>query len=129
MRRRMVVGLGVDLVEWARVAQSLERWGDRFVAKLMDPDEASRLPPEGERRVLALALAVAGKEAASKALGTGWSEGVRWRDVVVDLGPPPRVLLLARASEVAQSLGSAGQTRVTLELRGPLAVGEVRLLS
>ena len=84
-----VVGLGVDLVEWARVARSLERWGDRFVAKLMDPEEAERLPPGGEPRVLALALAVAGKEAASKALGTGWSQGVRWRDVVVDLGPPP----------------------------------------
>ena len=125
----MVVGLGVDLVEWARVAQSLERWGDRFVAKLMDPEEASRLPPEGERRVLALALAVAGKEAASKALGTGWSQGVRWRDVVVHLGPPPRVLLLARAAEVARSKGSLGQARVSLELRGPLAVGEVRLLS
>ena len=125
----MVKGLGVDLVEWARVKQSLERWGDRFVAKLKDPEEAGRLPPEGEPRVLALALAVAGKEAASKALGTGWSQGVRWRDVVVQLGPPPRVLLLARAAEVARGLGSSGQARVILELRGPLAVGEVRLLS
>ena len=123
------MGLGVDLVEWARVAKSLERWGDRFVAKLMDPEEAGQLPAGGEPRVLALALAVAGKEAASKALGTGWSQGVRWRDVVVDLGPPPRVLLLARAAEVARALGSGGQTRVTLELRGRLAVGEVRLLS
>jgi holo-[acyl-carrier protein] synthase len=124
-----VVGLGVDLVEWARVARSLARWGDRFVAKLMDPEEAERLPPGGEPRVLALALAVAGKEAASKALGTGWSQGVRWRDVVVDLGPPPRIQLLARAGVVARSIGSAGQVRVTLELRGPLAVGAVRLLS
>jgi holo-[acyl-carrier protein] synthase len=125
----MVVGLGIDLVEWARVAKALERWGDRFVAKLMDPEEAERLPPEGESRVLALALAVAGKEAASKALGTGWSQGVRWRDVVVELGPPPRVTLLARAKAVARSLGSPGRARVTLEIRGELAVGEVRLLS
>ena len=125
----MVVGLGVDLVEWARVAKSLERWGDRFVAKLMDPAEAACLPAEGESRVRALALAVAGKEAASKALGTGWSQGVRWRDVVVELGPPPRVTLLARAAAVARSLGSAGRARVTLEIRGGLAVGEVRLLS
>jgi holo-[acyl-carrier protein] synthase len=125
----MVVGLGVDLVEWARVAKSLERWGDRFVAKLMDPDEAARLPAAGESRVLALALAVAGKEATSKALGTGWSRGVRWRDVVVEPGPPPRVTLLARAAEVARSLGSTGRAQVTLEIRGGLALGEVRLLS
>lgn len=124
-----VVGLGVDLVEWARVARSLERWGDRFVAKLMDPEEAALLPPGGEPRVLALALAVAGKEAASKALGTGWSQGVRWRDVVVNLGPPPRIQLVARAAVVARSLGSPGRARLTLELRGPLAIGEVRLLS
>ena len=125
----MVIGLGVDLVEWSRVARSLERWGDRFVSKLMDPEEAERLPREGETRVHALSLAVAGKEATSKALGTGWSQGVRWRDVVVDLGPPTRVLLLARAAEVARSLGSGGRLEVTLEIRGPLAVGEVRLLA
>jgi holo-[acyl-carrier protein] synthase len=132
----MVVGLGVDLVEWERVARSLERWGDRFVAKLMDPDEARRLPAGGEDRVLALALAVAAKEASSKALGTGWSRGVRWRDVVVELKDPPRgavragIVLLARAAEVARERGSAaGRTRVSLRLEGDLVQGEVWLLS
>ena len=125
----MVVGLGIDLVEWERVGRSLERWGDRFVAKLMDPEEAARLPARGEQRVLALALAVAGKEAASKALGTGWSRGVRWRDVVVELGEPPRVRLLARAAELARERGSEGRSRVSLRIRGELALGEVWLLS
>ena len=125
----MVKGLGVDLVEWARVKQSLERWGDRFVAKLMDPEEAGRLPPGGEPRVLALALAVAGKEAASKALGTGWSRGVRWRDVDVRLRPEPTVGLRGAAAMRARALGSSGRTWARLELRDELAVGEVRLLS
>jgi len=125
----VVVGLGIDLVEWVRVSRSLERWGDRFVAKLMDPGEAERLPAGGEARARAVALAVAAKEAASKALGTGWSRGVRWRDVVVDLGPPPRVELLARAAEVARGLGSSGRSRLRLEVRGPLVVGELWLLS
>jgi phosphopantetheinyl transferase (holo-ACP synthase) len=49
----VVVGLGVDLVEWPRVARSLERWGERLVAKLMDPEEAARLPLAGEARLLA----------------------------------------------------------------------------
>lgn len=125
----MIVGLGVDLIEVPRVARSLERWGGRLVAKLMDPDEAARLPPGGDARARALALAIAAKEAASKALGTGWSRGVRWRDVVLDPGPPPRVALRGRAAQVAARLGSAGRTCVSLQLRGNLAVGEVRLVS
>jgi phosphopantetheinyl transferase (holo-ACP synthase) len=72
---------------------------------------------------------VAAKEAASKALGTGWSQGVRWRDVVVSLGPAPSVRLDGRAAEVARALGSSGRTRARLERRGPLVVGEVWLLS
>jgi len=83
-----VVGLGVDLVETARVERLLARYGDRFVQRLMDPEEAARLPAAGPSRVRAVSLAVAGKEATSKALGTGWSQGVRWRDVVVTHEPP-----------------------------------------
>jgi holo-[acyl-carrier protein] synthase len=126
----MVVGLGIDLVELPRVAASLARWGERLVAKLMDAEEAARLPAAPGERARALALAIAGKEAASKALGTGWSRGVRWRDVVVALGETPAVELRARAAEVARRRGSAGRTRVTLEVRdGVLAVGEVWLLT
>ena len=126
----MVVGLGVDLVELPRVAASLARWGERLVAKLMDAEEAARLPAAPAERARALALAIAGKEAASKALGTGWSRGVRWRDVVVALGETPAIELRARAAEVARRRGSEGRTRVTLEVRDDfLAVGEVWLLA
>ncbi len=116
-------------METARVARSLERWGHRLLRKLMTPEEAARLPAPGPDRARALALAIAGKEAASKAIGTGWSRGVRWRDVVVDLGPPPSVRLQGRAAEVARSLGGHFRTRTLLEFRGPLAVGQVQLLS
>ncbi len=124
----MVVGLGVDLVETARVDRLLARYGDRFVHRLMDPEEAVRLPPGGSARVRALALAIAGKEAASKALGTGWSRGVRWRDVVVTRDEPPTVRLRGRAAEVAQERGSSGRSRTRLAVDGPLAIGEVWLL-
>jgi holo-[acyl-carrier protein] synthase len=124
----LVIGLGVDLVEVERVARALERWGRRIVDRLMDEEEALALPHEPHERALALALAIAGKEAASKAIGTGWSHGVRWRDVVVDR-EAPSVRLRGRALVVARALGSAGGTRTRLELRGGLAVGEVRLLS
>ena len=125
----MLIGIGLDLVEIARVERALERFGERFVQKLMDPAEAAALPAEREARGRALALAVAGKEAASKALGTGWSDGVRWRDVVVAVAPEPAVRLDGRAAEVARRLGSSGRSRARLEVRGTLALGEVWLLS
>lgn len=125
----MVIGIGLDLVETARVERALARHGERFVGKLMDPAEAAALPPGGTERGRALALAVAAKEAASKALGTGWSSGVRWRDVVVSLAGEPSVRLEGRAAEVARERGSSGRSRLRLEVRGPLVVGELWLLS
>jgi holo-[acyl-carrier protein] synthase len=93
----------------------------------MNPDEASRLPLSGPERSRALALAIAAKEAASKALGTGWSRGVRWRDVVLDLGPPPLLTLEGGAARRARALGSRGRCQVELEVREGLVLGEVRL--
>jgi len=124
----MVVGLGVDLVETSRVERLLERYPERFIRRLMDPEEAGGLPPAGHDRTLAVAMAVAGKEAASKALGTGWSQGVFWRDVVVRRGPEAAVSLKARAAEMARRRGSAGRTRVRLATHGELVIGEVWLL-
>jgi holo-[acyl-carrier protein] synthase len=124
----LVVGLGIDLVETSRVEKILDRWGAQFLAKIMAPEESGRLPA-GAERVHAVALAVAGKEAASKALGTGWSRGVRWRDVVVDRNDPSAVRLEGGAAAMARRLGSSGRTRSMLEIRGELAVGEVWLLA
>jgi holo-[acyl-carrier protein] synthase len=125
----VVVGLGLDLVELDRVARALERWGERLIAKLMDEPESRRLPAGSAARVRALALAIAGKEAASKAIGTGWSRGVFWRDVVVEPGPPAGVTLRRRAAEVARALGSDGRTRTHFEVRENLVLCEVRLLA
>ena len=124
----MVVGLGVDLVEMARVERLLARYGGRLLRRLMDPDEAGRLPAPGPERVRAVSLAIAGKEAASKALGTGWSRGVRWRDIVVAREPEPEVRLRGRAADVARERGSSGRTRTRLAIDGSLAIGEVWLL-
>lgn len=125
----MVVGVGVDLVETVRVKRLLERYPERFIRKLMDPEEARHLPADEPERTLALALAIAGKEAASKALGTGWSRGVFWRDVVVTRVPEPAVELRGRAAEVARERGSEGHSRTRLSTSGPLAIGEVWLLA
>jgi holo-[acyl-carrier protein] synthase len=126
--KHVVVGLGVDLVELDRVERALSRWGGRLVAKLMGAAEARRLPASGAARTRALACAIAAKEAASKSIGTGWSRGVRWCDVVVELAPAPRVTLEGRAAEVARTLGSRGASRTRLEVRDNLVLAEVRLL-
>jgi holo-[acyl-carrier protein] synthase len=125
---KVVVAVGVDLIELGRVRASLHRFGDRLIAKLMGPEEAAGLPRESEVRALALAHAIAAKEAASKAIGTGWSRGVRWRDVVLHPGPPPSVTLHDRALDFARRLGSPGVCRLRLETRGDLVLGEVRLI-
>lgn len=125
----MVIGLGVDLVELDRVERALQRWGGRLVDKLMGPDEGARLPAGMADRARALALAIAAKEAASKALGTGWSRGVRWRDVVVDPGPPASVRLEGGAAARAGRLGSTRAVVAMLEVRGGLVLGEVWLTS
>jgi holo-[acyl-carrier protein] synthase len=124
----VVIGIGLDIVETARIERLLARYGDQFVGKLMAEAEAALLPAAPAERALALALAVAGKEAASKAIGTGWSRGVYWRDVVVGLAPEATIRLTGEAAAVARRLGSSGRTRTRLSLRGPLAVGEVWLL-
>lgn len=122
------MGVGIDLIEVERVARALERWGDRFVDKIMGPEEAARVPQgPPDDRVRALALAVAAKEAASKALGTGWTRGVSWRHVVVDI-QTPAVRLEKRAAAVASRLGGTS-TRTWLEIRGGLALAQVRLVS
>lgn len=125
----MVIGLGLDLVEGDRVAAALEKWGDHLVQKLMDPSEARGLPGAPAERAHALALAIAGKEAVSKALGTGWTGGVKWRDVVVDPGPPPLATLHANALDRARRLGSPGRGDLRFEIRGNLVLAEFRLLS
>jgi holo-[acyl-carrier protein] synthase len=125
----LVIGIGLDLVETGRVERALARFGERFVGKLMDRAEAAALPGPAAERAAALALAIAAKEAASKALGTGWTQGVRWRDVVVSPGTPASVRLQGRAAAVAHARGSSGRIHARLERRGSLVLGEVWLLS
>jgi len=128
VRAIMVVGLGIDLVELDRVDEMLERWGDRLIEKLMDPAEAHALPYAGPGRSMAVAQAIAGKEAASKALGTGWSHGVQWRHVVVDTRSP-EVRLEGRAAAVARARGAHPRGPVRLVTRGNLVLAEFRLVS
>ena len=102
----MIVGSGVDMIEIARIAEVLARYGDRFCQRIYLPGEI--LYCRGKRNsVESFAARFAAKEAAAKALGTGIQAGVGWRDIEVVRAPSgrPSLLFHGRAAAVARKLG------------------------
>src|ERR1700756_1974130 len=110
----MIVGTGIDIAEVPRVAQAIRRFGDKFLRRVFTDGEIrycdSKANP-AER----FAARFAAKEAAMKALGTGWNHGVRWRDIEVcrQRGGRPTVVFYGKAAEFAAKLGAV---RVALSL-------------
>ncbi len=102
----MVLGLGTDLIEIARIRHSIARFGDRFLHHIFTPGEIAYC---NSRRSSydSFAARFAAKEAAAKALGTGISRGVSWKDIEVRRQPghPPTLYLSGRAAERASALG------------------------
>jgi holo-[acyl-carrier protein] synthase len=101
----MIIGLGSDLIDIRRVERSIERFGERFLARIFT--ETERRKSDGRaQRAASYAKRFAAKEACSKALGTGLRRGVFWRDMgVVNLpGGKPSMHLsggaLARLREI-----------------------------
>src|SRR6187399_1837330 len=78
----MITGIGIDLVENARIRDSLERFGDRFLSRIYTEVEREYCN-KCANPVIHYAARFAAKEAAFKALGTGWAAGVTWKDVEV----------------------------------------------
>ena len=101
----MIVGTGVDMVEVSRVEQLLERYGEHFRRRIFTAAEV-RYCEKFRNKAERYAARFAAKEAAFKALGTGWGKGVRWVDVEVVRTPgnPPGLQLAGRAAEVAEGL-------------------------
>jgi holo-[acyl-carrier protein] synthase len=101
----MILGIGSDLIDIRRIEKSLERHGDRFIARIFTEVEKARA--EGRAgRVPSYAKRFAAKEACSKALGSGISEGVFWRDMgVVNLpSGRPTMHLTGGAAEKLERL-------------------------
>jgi holo-[acyl-carrier protein] synthase len=79
----MIVALGADLCNIERVAASLERFGERFEARVFTPLERSKAAERPLTRAATLAKRFAAKEAFSKAVGTGFQSGVFMKDIGV----------------------------------------------
>src|ERR1700729_1090099 len=102
----MIVGLGLDIAEIDRIEAALTRHGASIIARLYPPAEAAYCEKH-KNKFERYAARFAAKEAAMKALGTGWSRGVRWRDIEVvrEPGGKPVLCLAGVAREIADGLG------------------------
>jgi holo-[acyl-carrier protein] synthase len=121
----MIIGIGSDLIDIRRIEKSLERYGERFKARVFTEIEQAKSERRKERAA-SYAKRFASKEACSKALGTGMSHGVFWRDMgVVNLpgGKPTMHLTGGAAVRLAEMLpkGHRGVIHLTITDDFPLA--------
>lgn len=110
----MIVGLGTDMIEIARVQQSMDRFGERFLSRVYTTAEIAYCRRK-KNAAESFAARFAAKEAAAKALGTGISRGVSWLEIEVtrERSGKPGLQLSGRAAELACELGV---TRFTVSL-------------
>jgi holo-[acyl-carrier protein] synthase len=103
---RVVIGIGTDLIEIERIEHSLERFGERFLERVYTPGEIAYCQRK-KNAAESFAARFAAKEAGAKALGTGISRGVSWREFEVRrmAGQRPELHLSGRAAEIAEGLG------------------------
>ena len=102
----MIVGIGIDVAEVKRIRAVIESQGARFLRRVFTPDEVAYCE-QFKNKYERYAARFAAKEAGMKALGTGWSRGVRWVDVEVvrHHGARPTLELKGEARKIADRLG------------------------
>ena len=125
----MVLAIGIDIVEVERIERAVGRLGDRFLDRVFTPAEREYCDARGARFVH-YAGRFAAKEAAMKALGTGWSEGVAWREVEIlsSAVGPPQLRLTGVAKERFDAMG-ATRALVSISHTGAIAVAQAVLES
>ena len=122
-----IVGIGVDLVRIARIQALAERWQDRFLDRIYT-DAERRACLERASPYASLAGRFAAKEAVLKALGTGWSEGLSWRDIQIlnDGRGRPVVSVQGKADVLVRSAGVT-QIHVSLSHDSDYAIAQAIL--
>jgi holo-[acyl-carrier protein] synthase len=102
----MIVGTGIDIAEVPRIAAAIERFGERFLRRIFTENEI-RYCDSKANRIERYAARFAAKEAALKAIGTGWKGGVSWTEVEVrrEPGGRPTISFSGKAAEYAARLG------------------------
>ena len=123
----MIVGTGIDIAEVPRIADAIRRHGERFLRRVFTEGEIAYCDSKANR-IERYAARFAAKEAGMKALGTGWSHGVRWRDVEVCREPSgrPTIAFHGKATEFAEKLG-AKHVALSLSHTAEQAIAQVIL--
>jgi holo-[acyl-carrier protein] synthase len=122
-----IIGLGLDATEIARIEQMIRQYGDRFLQRVFTVGEIDYCRAK-RRAAQSFAARFAAKEAGMKALGTGHSHGVIWRDVeVVRIGGPPQLRFHGAAGQRFARMGGTS-AHLTLTHTGSLALAHVVLL-
>ena len=121
----MIVGLGLDIAEVDRIEAAISRRGPAFLERLYTPREVAYCERH-KNKFERYAGRFAAKEAAMKALGTGWSRGVRWRDIEVsrEASGKPTLRLEGVARQIAEGLG-VKNISVTITHSGNFALAHV----
>lgn len=123
----MIVGIGVDIVEVGRIRRAIARHGGRFIGRIFTEQEADycRRCGRPEQR---FATRFAAKEAALKALGVGWAQGLQFLEVEVrnDERGAPSVYFSGKARRLAEELG-ARRVHVSMTHHRHFAVAQVIL--
>lgn len=121
----MIVGLGVDIAEVERVQGAIERHGETFLRRVFTPAEIAYCEKH-RNKYERYAGRFAAKEAAMKALGTGWRGGVRWADIEVarETNGKPMLALRGVAKERADRLG-AKHIAITITHAAGMALAQV----
>src|SRR5258707_4770839 len=115
----MVLGLGTDLMETRRVQESIDRFGERFLERIFTPEEIAYCQRKKKNAAESFAARFAAKEAGAKALGTGISRGVSWKEFEGrrEASGRPTLHLSGRAAELAEAMrGRSIQLRLTHSL-------------
>jgi holo-[acyl-carrier protein] synthase len=123
-----IIGIGMDATEIDRIGGVLTRYGDRFINRIFTPGEIA-YAKRRRNPVPHFAGRFAAKEAAMKALGTGHSRGVLWRDIEVVRAPggPPQLKFHRGAAARFARLGATGSL-LTITHSETLALAQVMLL-
>ncbi|MHB8253622.1 MAG: holo-ACP synthase [Acidiferrobacter sp.] len=123
----MIIGIGTDIVRVARLSAGLQRFGSRYAARILSAAEYREFEVAARPAHL-LAKRFAAKEAAAKALGTGFRGAFSLRDIAIahDSLGCPRLIMTGGAQALAQRL-SVGETHVTLSDEEDYAVAFVVL--
>ena len=127
----MLVGLGSDIIDIGRVEKTIKKFGTRFIRRIFTNEEIKRSENQ-KNRIASYAKRFAAKEACSKALGTGFSKGVFWKDIEIKnnkIGKPYIILHNRAHTLLNKNFSATAKIEVSLSDEKNYAIASVIIFS